>query len=165
VTPERTAAALEERFGGEVLDVAFFRGEGTVVFSKESLIEACRFCQGDLGFDFLSDLTCVDWLDRDPRFDVVYHITSLKDWQRFRLKVQANDKESVPTVTPIWGAANWAEREVWDLFGVEFEGHPDLRRIMMPEGWIGFPLRKDSPQSQIALPRSKFDKTAEKPAR
>jgi NADH-quinone oxidoreductase subunit C len=165
VTPDRTAAALQERFGSEVLDVVFFRGEGTVVVSKEALTDVCRFCHDDLGFDYLSDLSCVDWLDRDPRFDVVYHITSMQDWQRFRLKVQVNEDERVATVTPVWGAANWAEREVWDLFGVEFEGHPDLRRIMMPEGWIGFPLRKDAPQSQISLPRSKFDKTADKTAR
>ena len=165
MTPELTAAALQERFGTAVLDVAFFRREGTAVLHRDALVDACKYCHTDLGFNFLSDLTCVDWLDRDPRFDVVYHITSLTDWQRFRLKVQANEDEKVPSVTPVWGGANWAEREVWDLFGVEFAGHPDLRRIMLPEGWIGFPLRKDSPQSQIALPRSKFDKTADKTAR
>jgi NADH:ubiquinone oxidoreductase subunit C len=86
---------------------------------------------------------------------------SLTDYVRFRLKVQAEDGEAVPTVTPLWSAANWAEREVWDLFGIEFDGHPDLRRIQMPEGWIGHPLRKDFPQSQITLPRPKADKTEE----
>jgi NADH-quinone oxidoreductase subunit C len=165
VIPERTAAALRERLGSGVLDVAFFRDEGTAVLSKGALIDGCRFCHDELGFDYMSDLTCVDWLAREPRFDVVYHLMSTADWQRFRLKVQVNEDEPVPTVVPVWGAANWAEREVWDLFGIEFEGHPDLRRIMMPEGWIGFPLRKDYPQTQIALPRSKYDKTADKTAR
>src|SRR5438552_1767786 len=113
MTPDATAAALQERFGSTVLDVVFFRGEGTALVSRDSIVDVSRFCRDEAGFNFLSDLTCVDWLDRDPRFDVVYHITSLSDWQRFRLKVQANDGESVPTVIPIWGAANWAEREVW----------------------------------------------------
>jgi NADH-quinone oxidoreductase subunit C len=75
--------------------------------------------------------------------------------------VQVQARESVPSVIPLWPSANWAEREVWDLFGIEFEGHPDLRRIMMPEGWIGHPLRKDYAQTQITLPRPKVDKTVE----
>lgn len=158
MTPADTAAALQERFGEAVQDTAHFRDEVTAVIARESLIDVCRYLKDELTFTFLSDLTCVDWLDRRPRFDVVYHLTSLQEWIRFRLKVQANEGETVPTVTPIWGAANWAEREVWDLFGVEFEGHPDLRRIQMPEGWIGHPLRKDYAQSQITLPRPKADK-------
>ncbi|MBV9281212.1 MAG: NADH-quinone oxidoreductase subunit C [Chloroflexi bacterium] len=158
VTPASTADALRERFGDAVLDVAHFRGEVTAVVPKERLVEVCRFCRDDLGYNFLSDLTAVDWLDRRPRFDVVYHLTSLKDWVRFRLKVQTDEDVPVPTVIPVWGAANWAEREVWDLFGIEFAGHPDLRRIQMPEGWIGHPLRKDYAQSQITLPRPKADK-------
>jgi NADH-quinone oxidoreductase subunit C len=171
-TPPDTAVALQERFGEAVEDVAHFRGETTAVVKKSSLIEACRYLHDDLGYDVLSDLTCVDWLDRKPRFDVVYHLTSLRGIRdapigsatsggvvRFRLKVQVEENESVPSVIPIWLAANWAEREVWDLFGVSFEGHPDLRRIQMPEGWIGHPLRKDYAQTQITLPRPKTDKT------
>ena len=161
MTPGETAEALQQRFGPGVLDVVHFRGESTAVVARESLIDACRFCKDDLGYNYLSDLTAVDWLDRSPRFDVVYHLMSLTDYVRFRLKVQAVDGEAVPTVTPIWSAANWAEREVWDLFGIEFDGHPDLRRIQMPEGWIGHPLRKDFPQSQITLPRPKADKAEE----
>jgi NADH-quinone oxidoreductase subunit C len=161
VTPAATADGLRERFGDAVLNVAQFRGEVTVVVSPARIVEACLFCRDEQGFDFLSDLTCVDWLDRDPRFDVVYHLTSMKHWQRLRLKTGVNLGESVPTVTQVWPAANWAEREVWDLFGVEFAGHPDLRRIMLPEGWVGYPLRKDYPQSQITLPRPKVDKTLE----
>ena len=158
LTPAGTAAALQERFGAGILDVVHFRGESTVVVPRNSLIDVCRYCKDDLGYDFLSDLTAVDWLDRSPRFDVVYHLLSLTHFIRFRLKVQVDEGTAVPTVTGVWGAANWAEREVWDLFGVEFEGHPDLRRILMPEGWIGHPLRKDFPQTQITLPRPKADK-------
>jgi NADH-quinone oxidoreductase subunit C len=158
VTPDQTADALRERFGTSVGDVVHFRDEVTAVVAKERLVDACIFCRDELGYNFLSDVSAVDWLDRMPRFDVVYHLTSLKDWIRFRIKVQVDEDESVPSVIPIWGAANWAEREVWDMFGIEFEGHPDLRRLLMPEGWIGHPLRKDFPQTQITLPRPKLDK-------
>jgi NADH-quinone oxidoreductase subunit C len=161
VTPGETAEALQQRFGAGILDVAHFRGESTAVVARDSFVEACHFCKDDLGYNYLSDLTAVDWLDRRPRFDVVYHLLSLTDFVRFRLKLQTDEGEAVPTVTPLWGAANWAEREVWDLFGIEFAGHPDLRRIQMPEGWIGHPLRKDFPQSQITLPRPKADKVEE----
>jgi NADH-quinone oxidoreductase subunit C len=161
VTPAGTADALRERLGDAVLSVTRFRGEVTVVVTPDRIVEACRFCRDEQDFDYLSDLTCVDWLDRDPRFEVVYHLNSMKHWQRLRLKTGVNLGESVPTMTAVWPAANWAEREVWDLFGVEFAGHPDLRRIMLPEGWIGHPLRKDSPQSQITLPRPKAEKTLE----
>ena len=159
MTPGETAEALRERFGDAIGDVVHFRGEVTAVASRDSIVDVATYCRDELGYDFLSDLTCVDWLDRSPRFDVVYHLTSLKHWVRFRLKVQVDEDQSVPTVIPVWAAANWAEREVWDLFGVEFDGHPDLRRLLMPDGWQGHPLRKDFPQSQIALPRSKVDKT------
>jgi NADH-quinone oxidoreductase subunit C len=121
----------------------------------------CRYCHDELGYNYLSDVSATDWLDRRPRFDVVYHIMSLSDWTRFRLKVQVNEGEAVPSVIPVWRGANWGEREVWDLFGIEFADHPDLRRLLLPEGWIGFPLRKDFPQSQIALPRPKADKVLE----
>jgi NADH-quinone oxidoreductase subunit C len=152
---------LRDRFGDAILEVSSFRGEVTVVVAPQYVIEVCRCCRDESGYDYLSDLTCVDWLDRDPRFDLVYHLTSMQHWQRLRVKTGANLGESVPTMIPVWPAANWAEREVWDLFGVEFAGHPDLRRIMMPEGWVGHPLRKDYPQSQITLPRPKVDKTLE----
>jgi NADH-quinone oxidoreductase subunit C len=160
-TPTETAAALRERFGEDILDVSIFRGEVTVVVTPRRLVEVCEVCRDEQGYDYLSDLTCVDRLDRDPRFDVVYHLNSMKHWQRLRLRTGVNLGESVPTVIQLWPAANWAEREVWDLFGVEFAGHPDLRRIMLPEGWVGHPLRKDYPQSQITLPRPKIDKTQE----
>jgi len=163
VTPAATADALQARFGGSIRETSTFRGEVTAVVSRESIQDVCRYCRDDLQYDFLSDLTAVDWLNRDPRFDVVYHLMSMQHWNRFRLKVGVNGDEPVPSVIPIWGAANWAEREVWDLFGIEFDGHPDLRRLLMPEGWVGHPLRRDYPQSQISLPRPKTDKTGGTP--
>jgi NADH-quinone oxidoreductase subunit C len=159
VTPSETAVALEDRFPKGILEVVEFRGQVTVLVSKSSLIDVVTSCRDDYSYNFLSDITAVDWPGRSPRFDVVYQLTSLKHWSRLRLKVQMNEGERVPSTIPVWPAANWAEREVWDLFGIEFEGHPNLSRLLMPEGWIGHPLRKDFPQTQIVLPRPKSDKT------
>jgi NADH-quinone oxidoreductase subunit C len=153
------ADALGARFGDAIRAVTTFRQEISVVVDAQEIVAACTFLRDECHYDYLSDLTAVDWLDRLPRFDVVYHILSMRDWSRLRLKVQVQDGQPAPTVTSVWPAANWPEREVWDLYGIEFAGHPDMRRILMPDGWIGFPLRKDYPQSQITLPRPKTDKT------
>ena|SRR5579884_4261911 len=161
MTPAESAEALQREFGDAIGEVTHFRGEVSAVVDRTRLVDICRYCHDQLKYNFLSDVTCVDWLDRSPRFDVVYHLTSLAYWIRFRLKVQVNEGEEIPTVIPVWGAAQWGEREVWDLFGVEFKGHPDLRRLLLPEGWIGHPLRKDYAQTQISLPRPKADKVLE----
>jgi NADH-quinone oxidoreductase subunit C len=161
LTPGETAEALQARFGDEVLDVVQFRGEWTALLTRNSMREAALYCRDQLGYNYSSDVSCTDWLDRDPRFDVVYHIAIVPDTVRFRLKVQTRDGEPVPSLISVWPGTNWGEREVWDLFGVEFAGHPDLRRFLMPEGWIGHPLRKDYAQTQIALPRPKTDKVGE----
>jgi len=161
VTPEDAAAALRERFGETIQDVLRFRGEVSAVIPRESVPEVCLYMRDDLGFNFLEDITAVDWLDRSPRYDVVYHMTSFKDWIRFRLKTLVDAENGPPTVIPVWPAANWAEREVWDLFGIEFQDHPQLERLLMPEGWIGHPLRKDFPQTQITLPRPRAEKIEE----
>ncbi|HZU13145.1 MAG TPA: NADH-quinone oxidoreductase subunit C [Chloroflexota bacterium] len=161
VGPVEAAEALRRDFGGDVLDVVHFRGEVSVLVRRENIVPIATYCREELEYNFLSDLTCVDWLGREPRFDVVYHLTSLVSWTRLRLKVQTEEDEAVPTVSGVWGAANWAEREVYDLFGIGFEGHPDLTRLLMPSGWIGHPLRKDYRQSEIALPRPKTDKVLE----
>jgi NADH-quinone oxidoreductase subunit C len=158
VSPEETAEALQATFGDAIQDVVSFRNEVTALVDRSRIVDVCTFCRDELQYDYLSDVTACDWFDRFPRFDVVYHITSMQHWNRFRLKVQVNDGETVPTVIPVWPAANWGEREVWDLFGIEFEGHPDLRRFLLPDGWVGHPLRKDYAQTQIALPRPKSDK-------
>ena len=99
-----------------------------------------------LRFAFLADLTAVDWWPREPRFEVVYHLVSIEHRVRLRLKVRVpGDRPEVPTVQAVWPAANWLEREVWDLFGIVFAGHHDLRRLLMPDDWEGHPLRKDYP--------------------
>lgn len=141
---------LREQFGQALLEVKVWRNETTVMLAPQDLPLVCRFLRDDpdLAFDFLSDVTGVDRLmlpEPSPRFEVVYHVYSLQHRRRLRLKVRVADGQAVSTVTGVWPTANWHEREVYDLFGVPFEGHPDLRRILMPDDWEGHPLRKDYP--------------------
>ena len=127
--------------------MSFWVGDWTLITSRERLIELARRLRDDrdTAFDFCSDVTAVDWLARAERFDVVYCLYSTRHRHRVRLKVRAADGVRVPSVTALWPAANWLEREVFDLFGVRFDGHPDLRRILMPDEWQGHPQRKDYP--------------------
>jgi NADH-quinone oxidoreductase subunit C len=141
---------LREKFGETLVEVKVWRNETTVVLRPRDLVEVSRFLRDDpdLAFDFLTDLTGVDRLrlpESSPRFEVVYQLYSVQFKRRLRLKVRVDEGEVVPTVTDVWPTANWHEREVSDLFGVPFRGHPDLRRILMPEDWEGHPLRKDYP--------------------
>jgi NADH-quinone oxidoreductase subunit C len=129
-------------------EVLEFRGEITLVVFRARLLHVAELLRGDaeLAFAFLSDITGVDRFPVEPRFEVNYHLVSLERRERLRLKVRLGSSDPViPSVTPVWPTANWHEREVFDLFGVRFEGHPDLRRILMPESWEGHPLRKDYP--------------------
>jgi NADH-quinone oxidoreductase subunit C len=114
--------------------------------SKDKVVEVLRELKegGDFQYEFLADITATDE-EVEPRFEVVYNIASLSTGARIRLKVRVRDGEEVPTATGVWDGANWAEREIWDMFGVRFSGHPDLRRILMDERWKGHPLRKDYP--------------------
>jgi NADH-quinone oxidoreductase subunit C len=122
------------------------RDELTVMIERESLREACTVLRDGAGYNFLCDITCVDWHPVQPRFEVVYHLLAMESKSRVRLKLQVReDDPSVDSLTDTWPAANFFEREVFDLFGVRFSGHPSLRRIMMPEDWKGHPLRKDYP--------------------
>jgi len=126
----------------------FDREEMTVYVSRSSIREACALLRDDPNcpFDFLSDVTAVDWYPQEPRFEVVYHLLSIRKKERVRLKVRLGGEDpAVESVTSVWVAANFFEREVYDLFGIRFNGHPYLRRIMMPENWEGYPLRKDFP--------------------
>ncbi len=128
-----------------VTNAKFDRGELTLVIAADSIRAACRTLQ-TAGYNFLEDVTCVDWYPAEPRFQVTYHILSHKLKERVRLHVMAASIDpSVDSITPVWPSANFYEREVWDLFGVRFHGHPSLRRIMLPEEWDGHPLRKDYP--------------------
>jgi NADH-quinone oxidoreductase subunit C len=127
-----------------VTGAKFDRGELSVDIDRTYIREACSVLQPD--FNFLSDLTCVDWFPSEPRFQVTYHLLSHKLKERVRLKVMLpGDDPVTESIMPVWPSANFFEREIFDLFGVRFLGHPNLRRIMMPEDWEGNPLRKDYP--------------------
>jgi len=146
-------ARLRARLGAQVLETHEHHGDHTAVVAREGMVDALTFCRDDaeLRFDMLMDLTAVDYLkfpgrEDGPRFDVVYHLYSVAHNHRVRVKVRVEqDAPSVPTATGLWPIANWFEREVWDMFGIRFEGHPDLRRLLMYEEFVGHPLRKDYP--------------------
>ncbi|MBI1987248.1 MAG: NADH-quinone oxidoreductase subunit C [Nitrospinae bacterium] len=143
-------ARLRGRFPGAVGEATTLRqcaDELTVRVAREQIVEVCHFLKTDpqLAFDYLSDLSGVDYPDREKRFEVVYHLYSIPQGHRVRLKVQVAEGEAVPTVTGVWRTADWHEREAYDLLGIPFEGHPDLRRILLPDDWKGHPLRKEYP--------------------
>ena len=144
------AERLRQRFP-EVLEAL---GEVTVVVAPDELHPAMRFLRdGDLGFGFLADVTAVDWLDLSPRFWIAYHLLSIQQSHRVRVKVGVAEEDArVASIVPLFPAANWYEREVFDLFGVVFDGHPDLRRIEMPDNWEGHPLRKDYGLGGVTTP-------------
>ncbi len=135
---------LRERFG--VTD-EIFRDEISLYVNADQIVEVCRALRDEYNFDFLEDLTAVDyWPEQEPRFHVVYQLYSYLHNVSLRLRVPVGGEEpSVPTVEGVYPNANWYEREVWDMFGIRFEGHSDLRRILMPFDWVGHPLRKDYP--------------------
>jgi NADH-quinone oxidoreductase subunit C len=139
------AVALEEQFPQAVQGGHNDRNEPTVFVAPASIVDICRFLKAEQGFIRLSAITGVDWFPADPRFEVVYLLHSIERNLRFRVKCRVGENEEVESVTPVWRAANWYEREVYDMFGVEFRNHPDLRRILMPSDWQGSPLRKDYP--------------------
>ena len=131
-----------------IQSIKYDRDEMTIVVDRSDIREACALLKQNATcpFNFLSDITCVDWYPTEPRFEVIYHLLSIPNKERVRLKVRLNSASpAVESLTSIWAGANFFEREVYDLFGVRFTGHPYLRRIMMPEDWDGHPLRKDYP--------------------
>ncbi len=138
---------LKEKFPASVLEVKTFRGELTCSVSKKDLYAICKLLSSDpdLQFQILTDLCGVDRFPESPRFEIVYLLYSMKNNQRLRIKTAVAETESILSVESIWKAANWLEREVYDLFGVPFENHPDLRRILLWDGYEGHPLRKDYP--------------------
>lgn len=155
---EASVALLRERLGEGALTVTVHRGETTALLAPGALVEACLALRDapHLRYDLLEDMTAVDWPEREPRFDLVYQMVSTTTGASLRLKVQVGGEDDpepeAPTVSAVWPTANWYEREVFDLFGVRFSGHPDLRRILMPTDWVGYPLRKDYPLTGFALP-------------
>jgi len=139
--------ALQQALGDRVLEV---RGAATppiVRLAPEALLEGLTLLRdrGELRFDFLSSVTAVHWPKRERPFDLVYHLYSTTKRQRLAVKIDLAEGEEAPTACGVWPAANWQEREVFDLFGIRFRGHPDLTRILMPEDWVGHPLRKEYP--------------------
>jgi NADH-quinone oxidoreductase subunit C len=156
ITATSTVAMVREKFPQVVVETIDFRGEQTIVLLPEHLVKVCAYLQKNLRYTFLSSVTAVDWLERLPRYDVVYHLLSIPHQCELRLKVRVGQRgeehPSVPTVISVWPAANWYEREVYDLFGITFAGHPDLRRILMPIDWTTYPLRKDYPLTGFDLP-------------
>jgi len=146
-TPAVTVAAVTEALPDAVVQVSYWVGDWTIVTTPDRLIEVCRFLRDDerTALDFCSDVTASDWPTRAERFDVIYCLYSTRLCHRLRVKVRVGEGEPVPSVAGVWPAANWLEREVYDMFGVEIVDHPDRRRILMPDRWQGHPQRKDYP--------------------
>jgi NADH-quinone oxidoreductase subunit C len=138
LTPLVPGASFE---AGKSVDFA------TIYVPANKLVETCRALRDtpSLQFNVLIEVTAADYLPRDPRFEVVYHLLSIPHKQRLRLKVRVAAEQSLPTIQSVWRGAGWPEREVWDMFGIVFDGHGDLRRLLMPEDWEGHPARKDYP--------------------
>jgi NADH-quinone oxidoreductase subunit C len=132
-----------------VLSAKEFAGQVTVTVAREAIDRVARHLKDAEDFRYCVDVTAVDWKDRQPRFDVVYHFYSFSKNARIRVKCGAEDGEEVPSIASVFLAANWSERETWDMFGIPFAGHPDLRRILTWEGFHGHPLRKDFPVEGI----------------
>jgi NADH-quinone oxidoreductase subunit C len=131
------------KFGEAIREAWIDRKQAILVVAREQLVEIAMYSRDEEKFDWLSDLTAVDWPKREKRFDVVLNMYSMEKNERLRLKVHATADERVPSVQGVWATANWEEREVYDMFGIVFEGHPGLTRILMPDEWQGHPLRKD----------------------
>jgi NADH-quinone oxidoreductase subunit C len=159
---------LKERFGAAVLETHALRGDDTAVVAPEKILEICRFLKDDpeLDFKLLESVTAVDRLllpESSPRFEVIYHLYSIAQNKRVRLKLRVDEPEpgknpQVETVSSVWRTANWWERMVWDMYGVAFKGHPNLKRLYMYEEFQGYPLRKDYPlkQRQPLIPERDF---------
>jgi NADH-quinone oxidoreductase subunit C len=148
---QNTSVVVERLRGwspNAISEVIEFRGETTIVVPRNVLRDLAERCRADkeLQFNLLSDATCVDRYPLEPRFEVNYHLVSIPRRERLRLQVRlSSDDPVVDSLVPVWPGANWLEREIFDLMGIRFNGHPDLRRILMPEDWEGYPLRKDYP--------------------
>jgi NADH-quinone oxidoreductase subunit C len=138
--------ALVSRFEGAIREVALYANEHTILVEKDSIVEICAYLKSELGFEYLADLGGIDRFTEEERFEVFYSLVSFTGRKRLRLKVRVEeDDPTVPSIAEVHLAANWNERECWDMFGIRFKGHPDLRRMYMPEDFEHFPLRKEFP--------------------
>jgi NADH-quinone oxidoreductase subunit C len=141
--------SIENAVAGSVVEAYEHRTETTVIIRREMIRRVCQYLRDGEHWQFklLADIAGVDWPKHEKRFDIIYNLYSPANNLRLRLKVQVAENEPVPSVCSVWSTANWHEREVFDMFGVVFSDHPDLRRILMPDDWQGYPLRKDFPLS------------------
>jgi NADH-quinone oxidoreductase subunit C len=160
---------LSAQFGDRILETSDFRGDEVARIAPESWLEVARFLKSECGMNQYTDLTAVDYPEREPeepRFEVLLCVRSMSKGQRIRIKTRVADGQSLPTLTPVWAGADWGEREIFDMFGIRFDGHPDLRRILLYEEFEGHPLRKDYPieKTQPLIPyRDTTDHVAKLP--
>lgn len=159
---QETVDALTESFSESLIEVYQSSGDTFIRIEADALVDICRFLKNEHNYVYLTDIAGTDRYTSDERFEVIYNLISLKDQTRLFIKVRCDEEEPVlDSVTPVWKAANWIEREVFDMFGVRFRNHPDLRRIFLPEDFDYFPLRKEFPllgiQGSIELPNTTPD--------
>jgi len=146
MTSQELLDSFSKSFGEKIQNKTEFRGETTFTIAASDLRDIAKFCRDELSFDYLIDVTSIDNFGEEPRFEIVYHLYSMAHAVHLRLKLNvAEEANAVDTISDIWPTANWHEREAYDMMGIKFNGHPDLRRILMWEGYPFFPLRKDFP--------------------
>ncbi len=163
MTGPELLASLGQLLGAKIRDKVEFRGETTYRILPEDLREVAQFCRDELAFDILLDITSVDHSGEEPRFEIVYELYSMKIGVHLRLKLKISEEAgAVDTVSDIWATANWHEREIYDMMGIKFNGHPDLRRILMWDGYPYFPLRKEFPLEGLVsdMPDVAFTRSA-----
>ncbi len=164
---EQAVSLLQNEFPQEILDIKEYRNETTLLINKDQIHRFCKHLKDNLEFTLLADLTAVDYLEvKSPRYEVVYHIhrfgPDCEENIRIRLKAELTDDDpKIDSVVSIWSGADWLEREVYDMFGIEFTGHPDLRRILMPEDYKPYPLRKDFDVRNREASKESFEKALE----
>jgi NADH-quinone oxidoreductase subunit C len=155
--------SLEKSFGEKLQRKTEFRGEATYTIAASDIRDIAKFCRDELSFDYLLDITSIDNFGEEPRFEIAYHLYSMPHAVHLRLKLKlSEDVGAVDTISDIWPTADWHEREVYDMMGIKFNGHPDLRRILMWDGYPYFPLRKDFPLAGLPseMPDVAFSKAA-----
>ena len=146
MTAQEISDSLGQAFGEELQHKTEFRGETTYAIAASDLREIAKFCRDEISLDYLLDITSIDNFGEEPRFEIVYHLYSMPHGAQLRLKLTVSEElGAVDTVSDIWPTADWHEREIYDMMGIKFNGHPDLRRILMWDGYPFFPLRKDFP--------------------
>ncbi len=140
----------ESNFHDKIVDVRSYAGEMTIVVHSQDIVAVCKSLKEQFGFSYLADISTVDHYTDENRFEIAYNIVNMADRQRLRISTFVEeDDPSLDSVIPVWGAANWFEREAWDMMGIRFNGHPDLRRIFLPEDFEYHPMRKEFPQLGI----------------